>query len=394
MKLSSIPIALTQLRHAKLVWRRPKQAQVLIYDKSGSDVLLTYLDEKSVEIMDIRGESLNLYILLKCLFRGKLSLAEYSFQYLAYVKPEVALTFIDNNYIFYQFKDHLKDLTAVFIQNGIRAESGDIFGFLKRQRHFPAKYQVDYMFTFGNAVGRKYSKYIEGKIHPIGSLKNNHFQPRSRIQSKSVLFISQYRPPPKDENKPWLIEGQSWKQVYSAEAFLLPLLKRYCLQEKLELRICLCSTLEAKEETNYFRSLVGDGFEALGRGGIYSSYEKMDAAGFIVFVDSSLGYEALARGKKIAAFTLRDSYMESCERYFGWPAVLPDKGLFWTCHADEQEFERVMDYVTTVSDDEWEQTRRRYMPELMGYDPGNSRFLKLMRKLDVPLKKEYAKIME
>ena len=58
-------------------------------------------------------------------------------------------------------------------------------------------------------------------------------------------------------------------------------------------------------------------------------------------------------------------------------------------HADESEFTRVMDYITTVNDEEWEKTRQRYISELMEYDPGNTRFLKLMREIGVPLKREY-----
>jgi surface carbohydrate biosynthesis protein len=391
MKFSSIPKAFSYLRHSKLVWHKPKEAKVLIFDRDGSEALLTYLDEKSVHIMDIRGESLNLYVLIKCLSQGILSLSNYCVQYLTCVKPEVALTFIDNNHIFYQFKSHLKDLTTVFVQNGLR--SGEIFRLLKAMACSHNTYQVHYMLTFGNAVGRKYSEYIEGKIYPIGSFKNNLFQPKTKIPSKSVLFLSQYRPPPNPESKPMWIEGNRaifWKQLYSAEAFLLPLLKQYCLNKRLELKICLCSTDETKEEFSYFRSLVGDGtLEALRKDGIYSSYEKIIDAGFVVFVDSTLGYEALARGKKAAAFTLRGKYLESGERNFGWPAILPDRGPFWTIHASEREFERVMNYVTTVSDEEWEQTCQRYVPELIEYDPGNSRFLKLMREIGVPLKREY-----
>jgi surface carbohydrate biosynthesis protein len=129
----------------------------------------------------------------------------------------------------------------------------------------------------------------------------------------------------------------------------------------------------------------------LNRSNIYSSYENVAVAGFVVFVDTTLGYEALARGKKTAAFTLRGKSIGSDACNFGWPADFPDNGPFWTNHADEREFERVMDYITTVSDEEWKQTRQRYVPDLMEYDPGNTRFLKLMREIGVPLKSEYEK---
>jgi len=48
-----------------------------------------------------------------------------------------------------------------------------------------------------------------------------------------------------------------------------------------------------------------------------------------------------------------------------------------------------MTHITNVSDEEWEHTRQRYVPDLMEYNSGNTRFVKLMRKLGVPLKPEY-----
>ena len=393
MKFSSLPRAIAHLWHSKVIWRKPGEAKVLIYDRAGSEVFLTYLDPKSVEILDVRGESLNLYMLFKCILHWKFSLLEYSFQYLTCVKPSVALTFVDNNHLFYQLKSHQKDLTTVFVQNGLKGDDEDVFGFLKMQMPFSNKYQVDYMLTFGNAINRKYSKCINGKTLAIGSFKNNLCQSKPQKQSKSVLFISQYRPPLSPESRPMLIYKEqkiSWKQFFSAEEFLLPLLQKYCLQNKLELKICMSGASQTKEERNYFRSLLGsETVELMEKLSIYSSYENVEAAGFVVFVDTALGYEALARGKKTAAFSLRGKSLGSTGCNFGWPADIPADGPFWTNHADEREFERVMDYITTVSDEEWEKTRQRYVPELMEYDPGNTRFLDLMREIGVPLKSEY-----
>jgi surface carbohydrate biosynthesis protein len=393
MKFSSVSIVLAYFWHSKKIWRKPGKATVLIVDRPDSEVFLTYLDRKSVDILDLRGESLNLYVLFKCLLHWKLSPIDYSFQYLACVKPRVALTFTDNNPLFYQLKTHQKNLTTLFVQNGVRGEHADVFGFFKMQTHSSNKRQVDHMLTFGNVIGREYSKYIEGATHSIGSFKNNLYQSKTQVSLKSVLFLSQYRPPQSRESKPIYMQDNKpifRKQFYSTEEFLLPLLHQYCLQNKLELKICMCSDDQTNEESNYFRSLLENrNFELTKTRNIYSSYEEVAAAGFVVFVESTLGYEALARGKKTAAFSLRGKLLGAADRNFGWPADLPENGPFWTNYADEREFKRVMDYITTVSDEEWEQTRHRYVPELMEYDPGNTRFLKLMCEIGVPLKAEY-----
>ena len=374
--MSNIPRNTAYLWSAKKIWHRPGKAKVLIYDRVGADVFLKYLDHKSIEIWDVRRESLNLYVLFKCLLNWKLSIADYGSQYLSCVKPSVALTFIDNGTFFYLLKNHQKDLTTVVVQNGLRSEIANRFVSSKNQTDFRNKYKVDYMLTFGDAIGREYAKYVGGKAFPIGSFKNNFYQSKTQKSSKSVVFISTYKGTEAD---------------YRAEEFVLPLLQEYCLQNQLELKICMrCELAIIKHERRYFRSLLGnEPFELLERSSVYSSYKHVAAAGFVVFVDSALGYEALARGKKTAAFTVRGKLDGEVGLNFGWPADLPDNGPFWTNNTDEREFKRIMDYITTVSDEKWKQTHQRYVPELMEYDPGNTCFLKLMREIGVPLKREY-----
>ena len=367
---------------------------MLIFDRTACDIFLSYLDPKSVEMLDVRGESLNLYVLFRCLINRKLSRINYYFQYLTCVNPSVALTLIHNDSSFYLLKSHKKDLITVFVQNGLLQDMGVVFGFSNKQTHFRNKFKTDYMLVFGDAAGREYAKYVEGNTLSIGSFRNNIYQTKTQKLAKSVLFLSPYRPPPSPETRLMFIDNQwiSWKQFYSAEEFLLPLLQKYCLQNQLELRICMvCSDQKSSAlEHNYFRSLLGsETCELLSKTNSFSSYENVHAAEFVVSSGSTLGYEALALGKKTAKFTLRGKLLGVASRNFGWPADLPDKGPFWTNHADEREVERVMDYITNVKDEEWEQTRQRYVPELMQYDPGNTRFLKLMREIGAPLKREY-----
>lgn len=112
----------------------------------------------------------------------------------------------------------------------------------------------------------------------------------------------------------------------------------------------------------------------------------VDQAQVIVGIDSTLLYESIARGNRTAFFTLRNAFDPS--RKFAWPADYPESGPFWTNKMDVSEFERVMDYITQVSDEDWEAARLKYVKDLMEYDPGNSQFISLMKELNVPLKRE------
>ena len=369
------------------MWRKPGKAKVLLFDRTGAEIFLSYLDPKCVEIMDRRMKEINYYVLFRCILKWRLSFLHYNFEYLKCVKPKVVLTLIHNDSSFYLLKDKQKDLITISVQNGSLRDMGNTFGFSKIQSHCRSKYKADYMLVFGEATGREVEKYIGGNTVPIGSFRNNWFQTNTQEVAKAVLFISPYR-------KSLAIEGSStftdnkwitWKQFYSGEEFLLPLLQTYCLKNELEFRICMSS--DSKHERNYYKSLLGKkSCEFLPRTSSFSSYENVHAAEFIVCSGSTLGYEVLAIGKKTAAFELRGELLGIDSRKFGWPADLPDKGPFWTNHADESEVERVMDYITSVKDKEWEQIRQRYVTELIEYDPGNTRFLKLMREIGVPLK--------
>lgn len=392
MKFSKLLKAFTYFWFSKRIWNKPKNAEVLIFDRCECEVFFKYLDSNCYEILDVRGESLNIPVLLKCLLHLKFSMIDYILQYLEYVRPSFALTFIHNNYLFYQLKSSLKGLTSVFVQNGLNSYE-EFEDFKRIQAGLTNRYEVDHMLTFGIAMGGKFAEIIKGNVQPIGSFKNNTYQSVNKEKPGSVLFLSQYRPHQHLKNGIMLTEGGreiSWGQFYSAEAFLLNLLQKYCNKNKLVLKISACSPDQSEEECDYFRSISGNvSLEVFKREKTWSSYENIDMAEFVVFIDSALGYESLARGKKTAAFTFRGEMLGLSSLNFGWPADLEDKGPFWTNHADEHEFKRVMDYITTVSDEEWELARRRHVSQLMEYDPGNTRFLKLMKEIGVPLKSEY-----
>ena len=396
MKFRSILDFLVLFWRAKKVWHKPKRARTLIYDRVGSEVLFEYINPEDVEILFLRGESISIYALLKCVFSLKLSRANYASKYISLVQPSVVITFVNNSYDFYTIKKTHPRLVTVFVQNGLSTDFGDIFGHFKNH---PANesYEVDYMLTFGTAVGKKYRQYIKGQAIPIGSIKNNLSQPGKEIEAGSLVYISQFRPQPSDPNAPYIFDGITpifYEEFYEVERKLLAFLSRYCERENLRLRVCgqpqRPSDSLRPAEYQFFNSRIGNSnWEFIPSSSLYASYHVIDSAEYVVFLDSTLGYESLARGKKTGAFTIRGKRLSDASRNYGWPTDLPDNGPFWTNDADEREFERVMTYITNVSDEEWESDRLRYVPDLMEYDSGNTRFLNLMRKLEVPLNPEY-----
>ena len=91
-------------------WRfiLPKKSKIMIYDQVGSDFLIKFFNEKECKILHTRFEEINVSILLMSIFKFykenlKLS-KKYVYQYIHYVKPQLIITYIDNNISYYKLK--------------------------------------------------------------------------------------------------------------------------------------------------------------------------------------------------------------------------------------------------------------------------------------------------
>ena len=389
MTISLIRRKIIFLLQVKKVWHRPRHAKVLIYDRSGSELFLSYLKNEQLEILDTRGESLNMPALFQSLMSGWRK-KTYESCYIDMVNPKVAITFIDNNPVFYSLKTNRPSLTTVFVQNGLRSVVGDIFSHLvEHNDKNQTKYHVDHMLCFGKSVGDEYVKYIAGNYTSIGSFKNNLIAKSTHpVKENSILFLSQYRKKP-IASIPFLFNAGVavlWEEFFSPEAFFLPLLSVYCKQNGLKLQVCGCLTEARETEFFYYKALLGsEGWEFIPRDGKTNSYHLVDEASIIFMIDSTLGYEAMARRKKVAAFPTRGKLINSNACDFGWPAKVDDNGPFWTNTINAEEFNRIMDYVLHVDDDEWEKVLLKFTADLITYDPGNTKFLNLMKVLQVSL---------
>lgn len=378
---------------ARWVFKRPPRASVLVFDREGLEFLQLFLCKMNYTVLDIRGESINIFILVRAFFitllKGKQSFEDtYKEVFIEYVQPKVVLTFIDNNYSFYRLGGQKKTYVKLFIQNGWRGEVGDIF-MLFRQSVDRNNNFVDYMFVFNKFIGDEYAKYVSGKIIASGSLKNNRVSIKPRVLSRTILFISQFNCGYQIKNVvDRTPEGKAiyWDDMYTPEALFLPWLAKFAKDNNFNLQIAL-RTVVPSEEKEYFLSLIDtENIVFLPREGGFSSYHYIDAAQYIVAIDSTLGYEALARGHRVAMFTMRGATLQSSACNFGWPADIKSCGPFWSSMLDESEFQRVMEYITMVSDEEWQKTLERYSKLVMEYDPGNTKFLSLMQQLKVPLR--------
>ena len=389
LKILSLVNKLLMLWRAEKVWRKPVTASLLIYDRCGTEILFDYIKHDDFEILDIRGETINLYVMFCCIFSFELSNGGYANRYISLVNPSVIITFIDNNPRFYELKwTHPRSVT-IFVPNGLRGEFADVFGILKAGTP-SVSYQVDYMLTFGAAIGETYSEYINGCVVPIGSIKSNRCGISKRKIADSLVFVSQFTPPLDRSEQSYFgtidSERITWGDFYSADRRVIRFLANYCERKKLILQVCGRSSDLSGEEMNFFGESIGDKeWEFIPRNGNFGSYAVIDGAELVVGIDSTLVYESLARGNKTGIFSVRSSLLKDRSAKFGWPQQFPENGPFWTNHVDEKEFERVLDYLISINHTHWEKILRESVTNLMDYDSGNTRFITLLKKLQIKI---------
>lgn len=375
---------------AKWMWLPPKKSQVLIYDRVGSELFVSYIMPKCFAVLDVRRESLNIFILLRALvssIKGSLFF-KYQTLYVQAVQPRVLLTFMDNNENFYHLCGK-KELIKIVVQNAYRSFETDTMGLWVQDKNF---FDIDYVFVFGAAIGKKYAEHMRGKIVPIGSFRNNFINTvahnKNAKLSRAILFISQYRIPSSNPDcfaQTSTGEWIRWEDFYQAERILLPFLVQYAFENNLYLCVCGCQGgLLAEAEKKYFETILcGMKWEYLTKIGPYSSYDYVNSAEYVVFIDSTLGYEALANGKRVAAFSIRGNYIPVDDQTFGWPCLPSDPGFFWTNRVDTKRWSDIMNNIVQVSELDWNNLLKAQLDEIITHDPGNTKFVKLLNELGV-----------
>lgn len=359
---------------AKKIWQSPRQCDLLIYDAAGQELLLEYAAPWRPEVLHVRGEQINLPVLVASLFRRGKQFDAYVDCFIERVRPRLIVTFIDNSPGFYSLATKHPTVKSMFIQNGTRGP--EVFEGLDRARTAGDALKVDFMLTFGHRVGMEYARYIQGAVVPIGSLINNGV-PRSAPKRPGTLaFISQYRD----------IKGLAWSGKYRtreeffelADQLVLSFLLKYANSHGKDFFIVPCTGHSGnaglqKKEQAYYDRLLGQRCAYADWRWRGSSYDAVDSAEVAVCIDSTLGYESAARGNKTAIFSFRSEILGTDDRTYGWPEMYPDAGPYWTNRPEAAEFERILNHLFAITDEQWQSELAEHgYSRITAYDPGNT----------------------
>ena len=390
--------AVTIIFSGQIDWSPPKQRPVVLIHADGFNTLTKFVTASDVSILD--PERINIFIVLKMLCSFQNSHAKYRIKFINTVQPKVVITFIDNDVTFYSLKSLVSGPQFVSVQNGLRHNySFNSQGGLLDQLDEVSKQislTCDYICVFGLASAKLFSTYINTTTLITGSIQNNFRETNiPHAMTSDVVFVSQLQA--------FTLEGSSVKvyfghqgitisEFFEAERQIVRALDKYCEENELRLVICGKRDQTHTYECEFFEGLLQPKKpNFLARESGSSTYDAIEATGLVVTIDSTIGYESLSIGKRVAFMSGRTQaadpvgLAEVRDTNFGYPLDLSPTGKFWTNQATPTELTRILDYLRAVTDEEWAAEIAPYNESLMAYQPGNPVFRKLLLDLGLTL---------
>ena len=357
----------------KIIFKKPVKADLLLFDGVIEEFFAFSLKKYKYEILHIRLEKLNFWILISTLLQLKFDLKHYCINYIKYCEPKLILTSADNAILFYQLKKYFNDIKFVSVQNGYRFGYQKTFKHLSELKNRGHDLRSDFIFFFGNSIKNYYKKFIKFKPLILGSYRNNSVPiSKKKIINNSILHISGWR-----TKKGWFDESLEKTVVSSVASFCFKYqIKLYILPYSKKNPSKFDENLE-QEEKFFKTNLKKYKFKLLKKNSMFDSYKLIDKFNLITFIDSTLGYESISRGKKIVSFSIR-KIKNNRPNTFGFPEFNKKSGFFFTCKNSNNEFNRILSNTWRISQKNWKKKYFKKLNNLMIYNTGNSRLYNLI----------------
>jgi len=360
---------------AKYSFEKIKHSSIVFYDSTGSEIFFEFLKNKNYYILETRFKVINIRILILSILKYKLRwrINNYFDLYLRKLNPNYIITFIDNNLNFLKLKKKFKKTKIIFIQNGWRDDDLDIFAKLTKKDE--NSFIVDKMFVFNKGIGEQYKKYVKGEIIPIGSVINNNFK-LNPSDDKSVAYISSFS----NYDRRWKSFGY-YTLREEANNRIFRLLSSYCSDKKIKLKVIARKQgSDGKEEKNFYMNINKNCIFIEKDNIKHNTYKILDESNLIINIDSTLGYESLARGKKTLFLHCRGYFLKE-NVPFGWPYNFKNEGFFWCNNFNKSKILKLVDRLYNLSQKKWDKISLNYKNKLMIYDYNNKLLKKFFRKI-------------
>jgi surface carbohydrate biosynthesis protein len=313
-------------------------------------------------IMDIRGESVNMLVLLRAVPKIHLGAVAYLEAYIDFVKPKLILSRTDNNATLWQLKRRPNSTYKVaLIQNGWRLDLEFEMPMLLGSAGRHNQWFADQVFAYGPTWPAQIARTTRANGVVAGSLLCNSISWKdSSEQSQTIALVSTFR-------------SEYLKNQLDLGVQLYLGLNKYLTQSYRKLLVIGFSGPDRIIEESQFieKHFTTVDWSIESRENRMSSYENLRRVDVVLVDQSSLGYEMLGVGKRVG-FIAAMEWSRQTHR-FGKPLEFGEKGLFWTNDPSEEEIGRILDYLLTVSDEQWERDSGWTRDQLMVHDYGNTK---------------------
>tara|TARA_B100000787_G_C16169787_1_gene285839 strand:+ start:390 stop:1538 length:1149 start_codon:yes stop_codon:yes gene_type:complete len=362
---------------SKFLFNKPIKKNYLIIDARNKNLLFRYIDKKNTNILYTRGEFINLYVLFYTLFSFGFKNIHFNYikSFIKFSEPKYCITLNHPKAYFYKIKNINQNIITIAFQNGHTFIFNNKFIRDLKIEKQKNKLSTDYIFTINKYFTENlFKKYIKSKYIEIGSFKNNfYFTKKINKKRKSIAFISQWRTPEYLSK----LKNPALNTFYNTTKKILPKLQKFSNKNNLKLEI-FGSEWDTREKMFYSKILRNNNWIFRKRKKNNYSYQNTDKVEFVVFVDSSLGFESLARGNKTISFYFQEKFINANKfKGFGFN-FLKNKGKFWTNENSDKEFNRLINYAKNISLINWKKNNSKTIKKIMEHDSDNKEFQKII----------------
>ena len=339
---------------SKINFKKPVRKEIIIFDGDLSHLFMKYLKKENVDVVYhrfaqriCRDCEINIFILLKTILLLKFSVKDYVDTYIKFSRPKILITLNDNNLFFYKIRN--QNLIKIAIQSSYRSTQKDIFSYPKKL--MKTYNNCDYFLVYNYHIGKIFKKYFKGKPIQIGSFRSNYFKAKKPKKKIDILYISSFKG--NSDNDFFIKEKKiTYGEYRKKEYELIKNIKKYLLnkkKKKFAVLGCKAKTMKL-EKIKWDKIMNGVPYKFIPQKLNRKTYNIVDTAKIIISLDSSLGYEALARKNVVCFFSLRPNRYPTNSSNFGWPQKkISAKGPFWTNSANYKEVKRVLNKAQKIN---------------------------------------------
>ena len=330
---------LTVILNSKFTLFLPSKQKVIIIDKQAFDVFKNIF-KKKFYFLPKRKEEFNLILVILSFIywiknRDKSIYQEYLLLCIKFINPNIIIFSFSSDTFILSLKKYFNDKTIIcFQETSISKETfyNLVHQFEKKEIDIEKnKIKIDYVFCVGDYSKINLKKIIDGKFYTSGSLNNNHFFRKTKVDKKSLIFISQFGLKERLD-----FEEKTGINFLNCEKTFFSHIIEYCKRNDLRLKVLAKSYgVEKKEfyeqarknelyfnrkkfyfyEKKLFDKIIGkNNYKYIDRTDNNSSYKIGQKYQFFITYSSNLGLELLTIGKKVGFFPFKEIF----KKIYNW----------------------------------------------------------------------------